>query len=209
MAGRFALTASPETVKAHFALSDLDPFPPRPAILPTHPILVVLAGREGRFEVARAGRLAQLVRWGLIPNWFKAEGPLPALFNAKAETAHENAAFRGPLRHRRCLVPASAFFRKLGGKGGPTHRVSLDGEAVIALAGVMESYMAPDGSEVDTAAILTAETWPVDRGRLSRLPVVIAPHDYPRWLDCRSHEPAAIAGLMRALPLTAFTLTAA
>lgn len=213
MAGRFSLTASPRAVAAHFDLAGIDDFPPRPRILPTQPILIVLAGSEGRVDTYRAGRFAQLVRWGLIPGWFRGEEQLPAMFNAKAETAAENAAFRGAMRHRRCLVPASAFFRRMDGRDrdGPatTRRLAIAGEAVFAMAGLMEGYMAPDGSEIDTAAILTAPTNPDDRGLPERLPVVIGRQDFGRWLDCRNFGPGDVGDLLVAPRTEALEIGAA
>nr|WP_281065545.1 SOS response-associated peptidase [Jiella sonneratiae] len=194
------MTAPPPIVAECLGLSSIDDFPPRPLILPTQPILVVLAGREGRAEATHDGRAAMLVRWGLIPAWFKADERLPAMFNARAETAAENAAFRGALRYRRCLVPATAFFRKMSGEGraGAALGFSAKGAAVFAMAGLVETYLAPDGSEIDTAAILTAEPRPGEGSPVQRLPVVIRKGDFARWLDCRHVPPEGIADLMRA-----------
>lgn len=219
MVGRFALTASPDDVASRFALAAIDAFPPRPLILPTQPVMVVLAGSEGRAEAFRPGRAALLVRWGLIPGWFRGEEQLPALFNARAETVHDNAAFRGALRHRRCLVPASALFRRIEPaqdraaatpkrrQAGGVRRLTIGEAPVFAMAGLMETYLAPDGSEIDTAALLTAPAQEPDRAVVDRLPVVIAPQDFDRWLDCRGYGPGDIADLLAAPPLAAFTLS--
>ncbi|MCE7029206.1 SOS response-associated peptidase [Jiella avicenniae] len=199
MPGRFALTAAPESVARCFGLAAIDDFPPRPAILPTQPIMVVLGGRAERAEAFADGPAAQLVRWGLIPGWFKATDRLPAMFNAPAETAAGNPAFRGAMRHRRCLVPATAFYRRTGGRSrtGPLSRFSIEDMPVFAMAGLMEPYMAPDGSEIDTAAILTVPARAPDAGLVDRLPVILRPEDFGRWLDCRHREPGDVADLFR------------
>ncbi len=199
MPGRFALTAAPEAVARHFGLTAIDDFPPRPLILPTQPIMVVLAGREGRAEAFTDGPAAQLVRWGLIPGWFKKTDRLPAMFNAPAETAADNAAFRGALRHRRCLVPATAFYRRTGGKArtGPLTRFTIEELPLFAMAGLMEPYMAPDGSEIDTAAILTVPAKASDAGFIDRLPVILRREDFSRWLNCRDHDPSDVTDLCR------------
>ncbi|NDW06651.1 SOS response-associated peptidase [Jiella pacifica] len=208
MPGRFALTATPETVARCFGLQRIDDFPPRPAILPTQPIMVVLGGREERAEAFADGPAAQLVRWGLIPGWFKASGRLPAMFNAPAETAAGNPAFRGAMRHRRCLVPATAFYRRTGGKSRtePLSRFTLEDLPVFAMAGLMEPYMAADGSEIDTAAILTAHALASDVGQVDRLPVIVRPADFGRWLDCRGNGPGDVADLLRPLAAADFTV---
>ncbi|MCQ0988387.1 SOS response-associated peptidase [Jiella marina] len=200
MAGRFALTCSPEVLAEHFGLKEIDPFPPRPRILPTQPILVVLAGSEGRVEVWREGRHAQLARWGLTPSWYRGEDTPPVMFAARAETVAEKNAFRGALRHRRCLVPATAFHRKrqAGEGAGKLLEISLAGAQVFAIAGLFEPYMAGDGSEIDTAAILTAPAGPELHGLGERRPVIVDPGDYERWLDCRTNGPDDIGDILDA-----------
>lgn len=200
MAGRFALTCTPEVLGRHFDLGTVDPFPPRPKILPMQPILVVLAGSEGRVEVWREGRHAQLARWGLTPSWFRSEETPPAMFAARAETVAEKSAFRGALRHRRCLIPATAFYRKrqTGASSGTLVEITLADTPVFAIAGLFEPYMAHDGSEIDTAAILTAPAGPTLTGLGDRMPVIVDPADYGRWLDCRAHGPGDVADILDA-----------
>jgi putative SOS response-associated peptidase YedK len=60
----------------------------------------------------------------------------------------------------------------------------------------METWSSPDGSEVDTGAILTADATPGFRAIHDRMPVVIAPEDFTRWLDCKTQEPREVADLM-------------
>jgi len=70
--------------------------------------------------------------------------------------------------------------------------------AVVAFAGLMETWSSADGSEVDTGAILTTAA-NAAIGRIhDRMPVVIAPEDFSRWLDCKTQEPREVSSLMRA-----------
>ena len=46
MAGRFALTATPEQTAAFLGLAELEEFPPRYNIAPPQPVLMVLAGPQ-------------------------------------------------------------------------------------------------------------------------------------------------------------------
>lgn len=109
MCGRFALTDSSADVRNFFSGVDLDDFPARYNIAPTHPILVVIAG-EGREQGSNlADRRAVLVRWGFTPAWVKDPKEFPLLINARAETAIGKASFRAAMRHRRVLIPASGF----------------------------------------------------------------------------------------------------
>ncbi len=196
MCGRFALTATPQAVRDAFDLDAVDPFPPRYNIAPTQPVLhVALFPRRGGLR-----REASLARWGLIPGWAKDPAHLPLLFNARSETAAERQSFRGALRHRRCLVPATGFYewrRTEGGRPEP-FLVRPAGGVVAAFAGLHETFLAADGSEIDTVTILTAAAGPRLSAIHERAPVVIAPAEFERWLDVGGQSPAGIADLLHA-----------
>ncbi len=117
MCSRYSLTSPPEAVRRMFGLDRVDVFPPRYNIAPTQPMLVVRLDQAGRREVA-------LVRWGLIPSWAKQPNLAGALINARAETAADKPSFRGPFRHRRCLIPADGFYEWTGARA-PSSRISF------------------------------------------------------------------------------------
>lgn len=198
MCGRFALTASPDTVEAAFQLAEVEDFPPRYNIAPTQPILMVTGGVARPEGANLPDRRALLVRWGLVPGWAKDPGQMPLLINARSETAAEKAAFRAAMRHRRTLVPASGFYewRRQGRGPAQPYWVRPREGGVIAFGGLMETYCDPGGSEVDTGAILTtaasADLLPIHH----RMPVVIRPTDFGRWLDCVRFEPRDMADLL-------------
>ncbi len=199
MCGRFTLTITPEELAAILALVDLEPFPPRYNIAPTQPILMVAA----RESAPQAGsnlpdRRSLLVRWGLIPRWAKDPKSLPLLINVRSETASEKAMSRAAMRHRRTLVPASGFYewRKVGKARQPYFLRPRDGN-LVTFAGLMETYADPNGSEIDTGAILTTAASPDIAPIHDRMPVVIRPEDRDRWLECRHSEPRDIADLLR------------
>ena len=199
MCGRFSLTTRPEEIEAIFALLELDPFSSRYNIAPTQPILLVIAGDRQHPGSNLPDRRALLVRWGLIPGWAKNPADLPLLINARSETAAEKPAFRAALRHRRALIPASGFYEwKRDGEGKPRpFWVRPKHGGVVAFAGLMETYAEPGGSEIDTAAILTTAASADLAGIHDRMPVMINPEDFTRWLDCRTTEPRDVADLMR------------
>lgn len=199
MCGRFGLIPTPDELAELFALLDVEPFPPRYNIAPTQPILMVVAGEpRGPFSNLPERR-SLLVRWGLLPGWLKDPKKFPLLFNARSEEAAEKAAFRAAMRHRRTLVPASGFYewRKDGPNSSQPFWVRPKGGGIVAFGGLMETWQEPGGSEIDTGAILTtqanADLAPIH----NRMPVVIHPQDFDRWLDCRTNEPRDVADLMR------------
>ena len=97
----------------------------------------------------------------------------------------EKPAFRGAFRKRRCLVPADGFYewRKHEG-GGPKQPMLIrrrDREP-FALAGLWEHWRGPEG-EVETCTILTTEANAVLAPIHDRMPVILGPATYDRWLD--------------------------
>jgi putative SOS response-associated peptidase YedK len=198
MCGRFALTATPEEIEAMFALLEIGAFPPRYNIAPTQPVLMVMAGERQEPGANRPDRRSLLVRWGFIPAWAKDTKTFPLLINARAETAIEKAAFRNAMRHRRALIPATGFYEwKRDGKNRPQpYWVRPKHGGVVAFGALMEMYAEPGGSEIDTGAILTTNASADITHIHDRMPVVIQPEDFSRWLDCRTQEPRDVADLM-------------
>lgn len=126
--------------------------------------------------------------WSLVPSWWTK--PLSekkfTTFNAKAETVHEKPVFRGAFRHKRCLVPISGYYEWSGEKGRKTpFAVSLRNRTWFCLAGLWDSALI-DGSEIQTFTVLTTTPNDATAGLHHRMPVILAPSAYQRWLDPRS-----------------------
>ncbi|PKR88782.1 DUF159 family protein [Pleomorphomonas diazotrophica] len=198
MCGRFVLIESLRMMQNLFG------FPPPPGfdkrlldmghrynIAPTQPIAVVDAGLDGT-------RHAHLVRWGLIPSWTKDAKTQSLLFNARSETAADKPSFRNAMRHRRCLVPASGFYewRRMGTAKMPYYIRPRDG-STMAFAGLSETWLGPDGSEIDTGAILTTAANRLMSVLHDRMPVILDPRDWDEWLDCGNRRPSDVAHLLR------------
>ena len=202
MCGRFALTATPRAVEEFLDLVDVEAFPARYNIAPTQPILVVIAGDRPKSGSNLPERKALLVRWGLTPAWVKDPRDFPLLINARAESAIGKASFRAAMRHRRVLVPASGFYEwhrpgKASGGRAQAYWIRPKKGEVVAFAGLMETWSSADGSEVDTGAILTMAASGAVAAIHDRMPVVIRPEDFSRWLDCTTQEPRDVADLMK------------
>jgi putative SOS response-associated peptidase YedK len=199
MCGRFTLTAGPEEVEEFFGTYDFAPFPPRYNIPPTEPILTIISAGQRSPGSNLPARRSTLVRWGLIPAWAKNPKELPLLFNARSETAAEKPAFKAAMRHRRVLIPASGFYewKRRGTSKAQPYFVRPKGGGLVAFAGLIETYAEANGSEIDTGAILTTQANAEFASIHERMPAVIEPRDFDRWLDCRSQEPRDVADLLR------------
>ncbi len=195
MAGRYNLIATPEEVAAHFDCGETPWFPPRYNIAPSQPIAVV--------RRVLGTRRFDLVRWGLIPGWAKDPRRFGSLINARAEGIAEKAAFRGAVQYRRCLVPASGYYHwQRGPAGSAPWLVRPRDRGPIAFAGLWETWLGADGSEIDTACIVTTGANATLAPIADRMPAILMPGSYERWLDSDRHSAGSALALLRPAPDT-------
>ncbi len=211
MCSRYSLTSPHEAVRAYFGYGNDHPFPPRYNIAPTDPVAVVRPG-------GRHARELVLVRWGLIPSWVKDPGKFSTLINARAETLAEKPSFRSALRHKRCLVPANGFFEWTGTRGAKRahyiHRAEWRAEEPddslppLAFAGLYEDWLGPDGSEIDTMAIITVMANRPVAAVHDRMPALLQQEDFDAWLDVKSVRDVDALKLLRPAPDRELAITA-
>jgi putative SOS response-associated peptidase YedK len=197
MCGLYSLTRSPGETRALFQYVDEPDFPPRAHVAPGQPIAAV--------RIENGQRRFALLRWGFIPAWVKEVKPGKPLINARGETVLEKPSFRNAMRRRRCLVPADGYYEWSGEEGRKTpYYVQREDKGLFALAGLWEHWMGSDGSEIETAVLMTI----APNAELSvihdRMPVIIAPGDHEAWLSGNAEEAAK---LIRPAPDGSFTLT--
>lgn len=185
MCGRFALQASPEQVKAIFSYEETPNFPPRLNIAPTEPIAIIV--KEG------GARHFRLMRWGFLPAWVKDPKDFPLLINARSETLHDKPAFRNAVKHRRALVPADAFYEwKREGTIKQPYRIAPASGGVFAIAALWETYADQNGSEMDTATLITCAPNAIAGTIHDRMPAILAPAQFDLWLDHAGPADAAL-----------------
>lgn len=179
-----------------FVLRHAPEFKARYNIAPGQPVAAIREDRN------LGGRECAVLTWGLVPFWAKDPGIAFQLINARSETAAGKPAFRGPMRHKRCLLPADGFYewKDLGsGRKEPWYVHRADGGR-LALAGLWDHWGSPDGSEIESCSILTtaANSWmqPLHH----RMPVVIAPDNFDRWLDTSLERASDVADLLKPPP---------
>lgn len=189
MCGRYTLISAPEAIRALFRYAEQPNFPPRYNIAPTQPIAVVRLA-EGRREFA-------LLRWGLLPPWVKDPRAFSVLFNARGESALDKPAFRAAMRYRRCLIPFDGFYewRQKGARKQPYYIRARDG-GPMAFAGLWESWMGPNGEEMETAAIVTTTANLQLAPLHDRMPVILPLEAFDLWLDCKNVDAETAAALI-------------
>lgn len=177
MCGRFALKNPIKKLAATFGFTPTAfLFAPRYNIAPGQPILAV------RQEAA--GRKAAMLRWGLVPHWAKDPAQGPGLINARSETLLAKPAFRDAYRYRRCLIPADGFYewQTQGKRKQPFYLHHADG-SILALAGIWEHWQDVHGNELETCAIITIPSYGVGKSIHERMPAILAPEAWEKWLE--------------------------
>jgi putative SOS response-associated peptidase YedK len=150
-----------------------------------------------------------LMRWGLSPFWAgdaKAAAKIAySTINARAETVATAPAFREALRHRRCLVPADAFYewQTLDRKHKQPFAIALSNREPYGFAGLWERWK-HEGEWLETFTIITTDPNEVVAPLHNRMPVILARQDYGRWLGDGNPEQPPI-DLLRPFPAEQMT----
>lgn len=203
MCSSFTLTADPEELRAYFRYRNPAEFPPRERIAPTEPIIIVR-------EENKAMRCSVLVRWGFIPHWVKDPDDFPLIINARAETLGEKPSFRTSLAHKRCLIPATGFFEWSGEKGArQKHHIELKSKTPFAFAGLWDHWMGADGSEFESAAIITVAANNDIATIHHRMPAIIESKDFDEWLNVKDVRAGDAAKLLKPAPEGLFNIKSA
>jgi putative SOS response-associated peptidase YedK len=154
------------------------------------------------------GPVFATARWGFVPHWAKDVGTgRPPPINAKAETVQTNGMFKAAYNSRRCLVPINGFFEWKDiystGKNKQPYAIAMKSGEPFALAGIWSSRRNLDtGLEEKTFAIVTCAPNEKMAQIHDRMPVILHPEDYERWL---SPEPDPY-DLMRPFPSELMTM---
>ncbi|MBM4390571.1 MAG: SOS response-associated peptidase [Deltaproteobacteria bacterium] len=187
MCGRFALHHPNDEIHEQFQVEHPEfMFEPRYNIAPTQAIAVVTADRS------LVG-----MKWGLVPRWSKDGKPL---INARGETIAEKPSFRSNFKSRRIIVPCSGFYEwKAEGKLRLPFYIRMRDQRPFGIGAVYEP------GDVPTVALVTTAANAVLSPFHDRMPVILAPCDYGRWLGepdaaslIRSYDP----GAMEAFPVS-------
>ena len=190
MCGRYSITSPLKALKDLFRLEEPSlEFSPNYNIPPTRAVPIVR-------ELDGHRRLG-FVRWGLVPSWSKQIGDKP-LINARAETIADKPSFRAPFRRRRCLFPADGFYEWQAQQQGPKQpfNIVLAHGGPFAMAGIWDDWMGADGSEMESAAIVTTAANKILKPIHHRMPLIVPPEHFDTWLS-RFSDLADIHQLMR------------
>lgn len=201
MCGRFTYTF---TWKQLHRLMELTDWPevelaPRFNVAPSQAAPVIRQREDGT-------RTGSMLRWGLIPSWADDAAIGNRLINARGETVAEKPAFRSAFAKRRCIVPISGFYewKKIEGeKRKQPYWIGRKDREPIALAGLWERWS--KGEEpIDSFTLITTEPNALMATLHDRMPVILDPGAFARWLDPAQTDVGALQSLIRPAPDEAF-----
>ena len=195
MCGRFTLTVDAHQIREAFPWITIDEdIHPRYNIAPSQPVAVVANDGQKRLDY---------FIWGLIPSWAKDPNIGYRMINARGETVDQKPSFRAAFRRRRCLILADGFYewQIVPGRKGkiPTYIKMVD-DKPFALAGLWESWDAPDGSNILSTTIITTEPNELLSGIHNRMPVILPEKEYSQWLQTGETEPSGLKSLLIPYP---------
>lgn len=176
MCGRYAITSPPEAIARLFSLGGpLLNLRPRFNAAPGQDLPIIRRESRGARELT-------LARWGLIPSWSKGPDSRFSMINARSDTVAAKPAYRGPFRHKRCLVPADGYFewRALGREKQPYYISHKRG--LMAFAGLWDCWTSPAGDEVVSFTVIVTDTVPAIAHIHPRMPLILPPERFASWL---------------------------
>lgn len=199
MCGRFTLHVPPAKLIEYFGLVSCPDFAPRYNIAPTNNVLVIRHRPE-------AGRVGQMVRWGLVPSWAKDPSIGGKLNNARAETVAEKPSFRTSFAKHRCLIPANGFYEwKAVTEDGkmrkqPYYIRPTDETGLFAFAGLLARWRSGAGDDLITTCIITTGANAVMEPIHERMPVILPSEVWGAWLEAENASAEALKGLLVPAP---------
>lgn len=215
MCGRFVSATAPAVIAAHFGAELLaEPASPRFNVTPGSAVLVVHGDGP---------RVADTMRWGLVPSWADSPAVGSRMINARSETMATKPSFRRAVRTRRCIIPADGFYEWQAasshrGPKQPWYFTAADG-APLAMAGLWETWSPAPGDSADqpppvlvTCTIVTTDADDVVAPVHHRMPVLFDPDGVAAWLDpgcTRGADAHAVVAERTAVRLAARTVSTA
>lgn len=206
MCGRFIILSDLEHVQLALPIDQVNgEVKPSYNIAPTQSVATVVR-RDGK-------NILEAMRWGLIPVWAKDASIGAKMINARAETLAEKASFKRPLKSQRCLIVADGFFewQKTGAQKIPMF-IRLRDKKPFGFAGLYDVWKSPEGQSLTTCTIITTTPNELMATIHDRMPVILPPQAYARWLDPANQDLGELQKLLQPYPaeeMTAYPVSTA
>ena len=200
MCGRFTLATDASDLQMSLpGFSFPDTLPARYNITPGQDIPVVANSGENRLEH---------FRWGLVPSWAKDPKIGNRMINARSETLAEKPSFRTAYRKRRCLILLDGFYEWRPEPGARTKTpmyIHLKSGNPFAFAGLWESWRGEEDDPLLSCTIITTEPNALMEKIHNRMPVILPPESYDRWLAPEDRDAGELGDLLGPYPESEMT----
>jgi len=192
MCGRFVQNIPFETLQQNFNIRTTDSdVIHNYNVAPTQEILTIVNHDE-------ENKLDKF-HWGLVPFWAKDVSIGSRMINARAETVSQKPSFRNAFKKRRCLIPADGFYEWTGEKGNKQpYYVSIPSGKPFAFAGLWESWTDKNEESVyKSCTIITTAASDSIREIHDRMPAILDPEVYEKWLDVEIQDPKELESVLK------------
>lgn len=153
--------------------------------------------------ICRGGEV-KLLRWGFTPQWAK-EDFGAAMANVRREKVFFQNAFKGAITHKRCLIPATAFFEwRDEGPARVKYRFWIPSMPLFYFAGVWDDWIDPNGSDLESCAILNTYPNSLIIRYKPEMPCILKPGTEDAWMDFENKDRADLDGLLRGIEAEKF-----
>ncbi len=133
-----------------------------------------------------------VARWGFVPSWHRpGEKFPPTTFNARSEGIATAGMWKRAFARHRCLVPVDSFFewKKIRPKNNPKYDIGLVDGKQFAFAGLWGAWFNPGTDQwLQSYTIITTDPNELMESIHTRMPVILHPKDYDRWLSREETE---------------------
>ncbi len=203
MCGRVRLGTDFSQIRIKLKFDARYPAPNIPAswnVCPTDPLLTAVRDKDGR-------RIPLQMRWGLVPWWAKDIKVGFSSINARAETVDTTRAFRDAWkRGQRCLVITDGFYEWKKPEKQP-YAVAMADDGLMVMAGLWDDWKdKKTGEQVKSCTIITCPPNNIAGTLHDRMPVILAPDAWGRWLGDEPASPDELKALLVPCPDEALKL---
>ena len=171
MCGRVVASSAREYYGSAFDVTETvgDELPPSYNVAPQAFVYAIVDTETSR----RLG----VMQWGLVPSWAADPDSGPRPINARAETLLDKPQFAGALERRRCVLPVDGFYEweKLPDGRRQPYFISATAGGPLALAGLWDRWVAPDGDPLVTCTIVTTDANRPMSDLHDRMPAILDP----------------------------------
>jgi putative SOS response-associated peptidase YedK len=178
MCGRSSLTKTEKEIEkrfnATFYSDELERYNPLPNynVAPTQFQPVITVDNKDHL---------QIYRWGLVPFWSQDDKGGFKMINARADTLLEKNAFKNLVATKRCIIPMDGFYE--WNRDKQPLRIMTSDQDIFSVAGLHDTWKAPDGSTLHTYTIITLDANEFMQPIHDRMPAILDPEAEKLWLS--------------------------